>query len=153
MTDTVTLATKKALILQQPVFAQFTEEEAEILASVLFEKDFSAGTTIVKEGEIVDSVFLIVTGTADVQTRKLEPDLSHTTVSVATLGPGQAIGLSETGFYSLTGKRTASVVALTDVIALRLSVAAFNGFALSHSRVTDVMRAHAAAILGGRSIE
>ncbi len=126
--------------------------QAEILASILSEKRFEPGETIVTEGDRVDSIYLIVNGTVDVQRISYNPDHSQTATSVATMEPGSAIGLSETGFYSLTGKRTATVVAISSVLALRLSVAAFNGFALSHSRVTQVMRAHATAMLSGRSV-
>ena len=34
---------------------------------------------------------------------------------IATLNPREAIGLSETGFYSTTGKRTADVKGLSDI--------------------------------------
>jgi CRP-like cAMP-binding protein len=152
MTDTIDLATKKATILKQTAFSQFTDGEAEVLAGILSEKHFEAGTIIVNEGDKVDSIYMILEGTVDIQHITVQPDYSHLATSVATLGPGTAIGLSETGFYSLTGKRTATVVAITDVLALRLSVAACNGFALSYSRVTQVMRAHASAILSGRSV-
>jgi CRP-like cAMP-binding protein len=151
-TDTIDLNTKKALLLKQAAFSKFTDEEAGILAGILQEKHFPAGTKIVNEGDRVDSIYIIMDGMVDIQHITTQPDFSHLATSVATLGPGTAIGLSETGFYSLTGKRTATVVAITDIVALRLSVAAFNGFALSYSRVTQVMRAHASAILSGRSV-
>lgn len=152
MVDPIDLDTKKALILKQSCFSKFNDEETEELAGILSEKHFASGETIVTEGDLVDSIFIIVEGTVDIQTITYNPDFTQTATSVATLGPGTAIGLSETGFYSLTGKRTATAVAISDVVALRLSVAAFNGFALSHSRVTQVMRAHATAILSGRSV-
>ena len=60
--------------------------------------------------------------------------------SVATLGPGMAIGLSEVGLYSLSGKRTATVIALTDMVLLRLKVTVFNGISLAHSHIGDEMR-------------
>jgi hypothetical protein len=60
--------------------------------------------------------------------------------SVAILSAGDAIGLNETGFYSISGKRTATVIALTEMNLYRLSVAAFHGFSLSHTHVSEVMR-------------
>lgn len=150
---TIDLATKKSLILKQACFSKFNDTETEVLAGILTEKKFKAGETIVNEGERVDSVYLIVEGTVDIQHITLNPDKTQTTQSLAQLGAGAAIGLSETGFYSLTGKRTATVIALTDVTLLRLSVAAFNGFALSYSRVGQVMREYASNILSGRSME
>jgi hypothetical protein len=68
--------------------------------------------------------------------------------SITTLETGASIGLNETGFYSLSGVRTATVCAMTPMITLRLSVAAFHGFALSNSHVSAVMRKNASEILG-----
>jgi CRP-like cAMP-binding protein len=152
MTDDIDIDTKKSLILKQVCFSQFNDEETEILASILVEKHFFPGDTIVNQGDRVDSIYLIVNGTVDIRLITYNPDHTQKATSVATLGPGAAIGLSDTGFYSLTGLRTATVVAIDEITALRLSVAAFNGFALSYSRVTQVMRAHASAILSGRSV-
>jgi CRP-like cAMP-binding protein len=113
----------------------------------LNEQEFSAGETIVREGDPVDNIYLIVSGTADVRCF-LQFNLPTETKSVATLGPGDAIGMSETGLYSLSGKRTATVIALTDMVLLRLSVAVLHGFELSHSHVQTVMAQNAASLLG-----
>lgn len=135
----LSIAVKKELISKQPLFAQLTDEEMDVLLTLFVEKKVKAGETIVTEGDTVDSVFLIVNGMADVrhvsiQNEQLKVD------SIATLDAGASIGLNETGFYSLSGRRTATVVALTDMILLELSVAAFHGFALSYSHVSSIMR-------------
>lgn len=104
----------------------------------------AAGELIVKEGEPVDSVFLIVSGDADVRHVTLTDNGTRTNIeSIATLKPGDAIGLAETGFYSISGRRTATVVANTDMVLFQLSVAAFRGFALAYPRVSAVMRKQA----------
>lgn len=147
MTDSMDLDQKKELIRKQPVFSQLTEEETSELAGLLIEKHFPAGKTIVTEGDLVDSVYLIVSGTADVQHVRIldnKPHIEH----LATLGKDEAIGLNERGFYSISGVRTATVVAKTDMVLLFLSVAVFHGFTLSHSHVNEVMRKQAASILG-----
>lgn len=147
MAINIDLEVKKEYIKKQPVFTGLTSQETEELASMLVEKHFAPGDTIVREGDLVDSVYLIVSGTADVQHIRIKdnkPDVQ----SIATLGPEAAIGLNETGFYSISGLRTATVVAKTDMVALYLSVAAFHGFSLSHSHVNEVMRKAAASILG-----
>ncbi|HLB43522.1 MAG TPA: cyclic nucleotide-binding domain-containing protein [Gammaproteobacteria bacterium] len=137
--DTVDPKYKQAFIKKQACFSQLTDQEISELATLFVEKSIQPGETIVTQGDLVDSVFLIVDGTADVRYVSIKDNTIHTE-SVAQLGPEQAIGLSETGFYSLSGLRTATVVALTKMILLRLSVAAFHGFALSHSHVNAVMR-------------
>lgn len=139
MTDVANSELKRALIRKQPVFNKLTDDEVSILSDLLIEKHYRAGDLIVKQGEPVDSVYLIVSGMADVihVTRK---ENSTETEHLATLGPEEAIGLSETGFYSLSGIRTANVTAKTDMVLLRLSVAAFHGFALAYAHVSEVMR-------------
>jgi CRP-like cAMP-binding protein len=147
MNEPVDMDVKKSFLKKQACFAPLTEEEINILATLLQEKHFSAGETIVFESEPVDSVYFIVSGEADVQHISIQNNQPHIT-SVATLTSGTAIGLNETGFYSVSGVRTATVVALTNLVALRLSVAAFHGFSLANSHVNEVMRKNAANILG-----
>jgi CRP-like cAMP-binding protein len=142
MSEHATLDIKKSLIRKQPVFAKFTTEEIDVLASLLTEKHFPADTIIVNEGDPVDSIYLIVSGTADVRHVFIK-DHAIQSVSLATLHPGESIGLKETGFYSLTGKRTATVIAITDMVAMHLSMAAFHGFALNYSHANQIMRSSA----------
>lgn len=137
---------KKDLVKKQGCFSQLTDEEIGNLSDLLIEKKVTAGETIVTEGELVDTIFLIVSGTADVQIRIVKNNAIQVT-SVATLGPGESIGLNETGFYSVSGKRTATVVALTDMVLLRLRIAEFHGFALANSHVSEVMRKNAEAVM------
>lgn len=129
---------RKQLLKKQAFFAKLTDEELDILASLLTEVHAHPNETIVKHGDRVDSVYLIVKGSADVQQTLYKDQVPHTT-SLATLHDGASIGLNETGFFSLSGKRTASVVALTEMTLLRLSVAAFHGFALSNPHVNEVL--------------
>lgn len=139
MTELADLNLKKALVKNQKCFSKLTETEVEVLADLLVEKHIPSGEIIVTQGEPVDSVYFIVKGTADV--RHISVENNHQVFkSLAKLSDGQSIGLSETGFYSLSGVRTATVVAETDMILYRLSVAAFNGFALAYPHVNDVMR-------------
>jgi len=146
----VSVDRKKELIKKQPVFSQFTAEEVEQLADLLVEKHFSSGETIVTEGDLVDSVYLIISGTADVRHVSIRDNALHIQ-SVATLIPGQAIGLNDYGFYSLSGIRTATVVAITDMVTLNLSMAKFHGFSLANPHVNEVMRKHGEAYLKVKS--
>jgi CRP-like cAMP-binding protein len=138
---------KRSFIVRQGVFSQLTEEEIGVLASLLTEKHFAAGDTIVTEGDHVDSVYFIVKGKADVRHVSIQNGAMHIE-SITTLDAGSAIGLNETGFYSVSGVRTATVCAITPLIALRLSIAAFHGFALSNAHVSAVMRQNASRMLG-----
>ena len=143
MDDVVNLEVKKSQIKKQTCFLQLSDKETEELAGLLVEKKVVPGETIVTEGDLVDHVFLILRGEADVRVAKIKDHvLSYD--SVATLKPGASIGLNETGFYSLSGKRTATVVANTEMLLLQLSVAKFHGFALANPHVNEVMRKGAA---------
>lgn len=142
MDDSVDFNLKKELLQKQACFTQLTPEENTKLAELLVVTPFPAGETIVNEGDKVDSVYLIVKGSVDVQIAIINNGALESK-SVATLKAGEAIGLNERGFYSLTGKRTATVVAKEDVILLRLNIAEFHGFALAYSHVSEVMRRNA----------
>jgi CRP-like cAMP-binding protein len=143
--DNVSPDLKQALLKKQTCFSPLTSEETEKLAALLKEKTFTPGEIIVTEGDPVDSVYLIVEGTADVR-QTVVKDGQLVTHSVATIGPEQAIGLNETGFYSISGRRTATVIALTDITSLQLNLAEFHGFALTYSHVSEVMRKNATAL-------
>lgn len=150
MDETISLDTKKEFVQRQTCFSKLTDEENEKLAALLVEKHVAAGETIVTEGDSVDSAYLIVSGSADVRHLYIKDDELKTD-SVATLHAGQAIGLNDTGFYSLSGIRTATVVAITDMVLLRLSIAEFHGFSLMYSHVNEVMRQNADNVLGNKS--
>lgn len=138
MEEIVSLELKKEYVRKQKVFSQLNAEEVDMLAPLLIEKHLPAGTTIVTEGDRVDSVFLIVKGDAEVRHVSMKDHVPQIQ-PLATLHEGAAIGLSETGFYSLSGVRTATVVAATDMVVLRLSVAALNGLALAFPHVKEML--------------
>lgn len=147
MAGLVNIERKEQLLRQQPCFAQLTNREVEELAKLLVEKHFYRGETIVQEGDKVDYVYLIESGEADVRHVSII-DHQAAITSIAKLHTEDAIGLNEVGFYALQGVRTATVVALADMVVLALSVAAFHGFALLHPHVNRVMRTYAAQIMG-----
>lgn len=138
MANSITLENTKSLIVKQTFFSQLTNEEIDILASLMVEKSFSPGEVIVSEGDTVDSIYILASGTTDVTRVKYENQQPHVE-HLATLNAGDTIGLNETGFYSLSGKRTATVIATSAVTALRLSVAEFHGFTLAYSHANKVM--------------
>jgi CRP-like cAMP-binding protein len=148
MEDTLSPAERKTLVTKQKLFAQLNEEEIDMLVTLFQEKHYLPATTIVTEGAPVDSIFLIARGQADVRKAKLHEDVMQNH-SVATLGEGMAIGISETGFYSLSGLRTATVIALTEMTLLYLSVARFNGFALAYPRVKEIINRGSTAAVSG----
>lgn len=137
---------KVSLIRKQSCFTPLTEKEMYELAELWIEQTVQPGDVIVTEGDMVDSVFLIVSGQAEVRHDRIL-DGKLVSEKVAELGSEDAIGLNETGFYSLSGRRTATVAALTEMVVYRLSVAAFHGFTLTHAHVNHIMRRQALKVL------
>jgi CRP-like cAMP-binding protein len=89
-------------------FGSLTPPEAAVLRSFMERFDAEEGSTIVRQGEVGDALYLIETGHADVRVD------DHT---IAALGPGQHFG----EISLLTGgERIADVVAATDMALLRL---------------------------------
>src|SRR5687768_11417826 len=94
----IDVADKIALIHKQTCFKPLNDEEISMLADLFTVKNFPAGAQIVKQGDIVDSIYLIAEGEADVIVSQLVNG-KREDKNVATLRETQAIGLSETGFY------------------------------------------------------
>jgi len=128
---TVDLFTRQQLISAFPCFATLTPAQSEILANLMQEVSYAQHQTIVVENEIVDSIYIIVSGEAEV-TREAKLHKKTVQVPVAVLHQGEGIGLMDTGFYSSTGKRTATVTAVTDLLTLKLDVKELYGFLKHH---------------------
>jgi CRP-like cAMP-binding protein/Zn-dependent protease len=82
-------------------------------------KVFSSGENIVQEGEIIEEIYFIVSGTAEVRKQN---DL------LAVLHQGESIGLKETGFFSSSGERTATVSALSPLEVFAVGLAQLKKF-------------------------
>jgi CRP-like cAMP-binding protein len=114
-----------------PLFANLVELELRELAEEAHEVVCSPQSILVKESEIIDSVFVIMEGSAEVSR---EPDAASNkpTEILEVLHPGEAIGLNNAGFFSTTSVRSATVTALTPVLAIRLELANLKRFFLAH---------------------
>lgn len=123
----VKLPMRLSLMRMFPCFASFTTNESEALASLMEEVHYGTQQIIVRENELVDSVYIIVQGEAEV-TRNVMQGKKIIPVPLAVLRTGESIGLNDTGFYSATGKRTATVTAITDMLLLRLDLKILNEF-------------------------
>ena len=97
-----------------PLFSACSKRELQDLARRAEHVDASAGSDLVKEGDRALEFFVIVAGEAKVVRKGRK---------IATLGPGDHFG--ELGLLA-DQKRTASVVALTDVELVVLHRSAFS---------------------------
>jgi len=128
----VTLESKLQLIKAFPCFTKFTAQQCVELAALMQEKKYQPHEMIVAENDLVDSVYIIAHGQAEV-TRAMTHRKKIAQIPIAVLHEGEAIGLNDTGFYSSTGKRTATVTALTDMWLLRLDIKDLYLFLKSHN--------------------
>lgn len=119
--DTVSLTKRQDLIKAFPCFAGLTPVQSSELAALMREMHYVAREQIVAENELVDSIYIIVSGEAEV-TRETTQRKKIVQVPVAALREGEGIGLNDTGFYSTTGKRTATVTTVTEMLVLRLDL-------------------------------
>ncbi len=79
------------------------------VAEQMRKEEFPAGTVLFREHDVGDRFYLIQKGLVDIYKNYGEPNEQH----LATLGDGQFFG--EIALLSETGRRTASVVARTDL--------------------------------------
>jgi putative peptide zinc metalloprotease protein len=111
-----------SLLKAHPVFSSWPTTVLQEFSTLMVVQRFRAGETIVKEGELVDSLYFISEGLAEVSRHdELNPQES---IAVALVHQGETIGLSATGLYSTTGRRTATVTAVKSIecFAMKLEV-------------------------------
>jgi putative peptide zinc metalloprotease protein len=139
----ISLAERESLIQVIPCFGMLTAAERAELAALMAEEIYQAGETVVVEDELVDRVFIIVSGHAEashqvIEKKKLKKK-KITNTPLAILAEGDAIGLNDTGFFSATGKRTATVTALTLTATLSLDIKKLHAFLGKHPHIQQDM--------------
>ncbi|MET0761940.1 MAG: cyclic nucleotide-binding domain-containing protein [Thermoleophilaceae bacterium] len=80
-----------------------TDEELDVVARVAWEREFAEGETLMSEGDFGHALFLLESGSAEVESDGTK---------VADLGPGDVVG--EVAVLA-SGRRTATVVATSPV--------------------------------------
>jgi hypothetical protein len=94
-------------------FGGLSNMEASTLRSFMEEVSFQPGELIIQKYDVGDTMYLVVDGQVTVETT----GKSGQPLALATLGPGQYFG--EIGL--LGGRRTANVIALTELKLLQLN--------------------------------
>lgn len=117
----------KTIIKSYPCFSSLTEQQVSELIALMHEQVFLPKDLIVKEHELVDKIYFIWEGGAEVVHETLKRNKVIAT-PLAVLGEGDSIGLDDRGFYSGTGKRTATVYAIDHVKVLCLDIKTLNQF-------------------------
>jgi CRP/FNR family cyclic AMP-dependent transcriptional regulator len=112
-----------AALSQIPLFEGIERKDLERLARSFRERSFPEGQTVTKEGEPGTGFFVILEGSAHVSVHGR---------TVATLGPGEALG--EMALLD-EGPRSATVVAATDLHCIGLTPWEFRAFVEEHPSV------------------
>ncbi len=118
---------KSKLVGSHPCFSQFSTEELNAFVQGLDELKVHPDKAVVTQGEIVDSLYFIAQGSAEVYAQDSEQVESDAKL-VGLLNAGEAIGLNESGFYSTSGMRTATVKPITPMILLSCPVGYLSEF-------------------------
>jgi CRP/FNR family transcriptional regulator, cyclic AMP receptor protein len=111
---------KRAALGRLDVFSAFSDTELDGLADLAQLRRYARGRTLVKQGDLADAAFGIVSG-------RLRVSLSRADGSEATLtlvGPGELVG--ELALFQ-GASRSAHVTALEDALVLTIGKSAFLG--------------------------
>jgi CRP-like cAMP-binding protein len=111
---------KVSVLRSLEVFRTIPEEHLGEVAAVLKERQFRAGETIIREGDMGTSMFILIDGRVWVH---------RNDVNIAVLGSGDIFG--ELAALD-RGARTASVTSMTDVVLLELDGTALYGLMSTH---------------------
>ncbi len=121
------IAQFEALIEQHNVFCLLDKMGVHHLALLAKEVSFAANDIIVKEGDTVQHLYIIISGAVEV-TRKIANVFKEEVMRVAILTEGDAIGLAAANFFSLSGVRTATVKAISPVKVMQFDLQDFYHF-------------------------
>jgi CRP-like cAMP-binding protein/Zn-dependent protease len=141
----IPLVSRQIYIMNLPCFSVLTHKECEELASLMEEVRFNPEEEIVVEDDLVDSVYIVVSGRAEIT--RWGKNNRTTSIPIAMIGKGDSIGLNDTGFFSTTGKRTATITAYSPVDALKLDLTAFHAFLSRHPHLKIEMHEAAGEML------
>jgi HlyB family type I secretion system ABC transporter len=106
-------ATDESLLRRSSLFQFLPDEPFEKLRRLLQEESYEFGDLLVRQGELADSFYVLVSGRA----RVVKADQAGNEIVLATLKPGDSFGESA---LTESGTRTATVRCSTAVEALRL---------------------------------
>lgn len=133
----LSLNERSSIIHTYPLFSKLNPEDTHDLALLFKEIQVKPGKIIVNEGDPVDSVYLIVSGAAEV-TRTVSNIDDNQIINVATLSKGDTIGLSQEGFFSTTGTRTGTVMSALSMTLLVITIHDFYQF-LQKSKISETI--------------
>jgi CRP/FNR family transcriptional regulator, cyclic AMP receptor protein len=112
------------------LFAGLEKKDLQLLAGACRERNYSAGSKLIKQGDTGVGLYVITNGTVHI-TKETDPDKAE--LDLGTVGPGNVLGE-----MSLLDDlpRSANVTAVGDVTALLLPVWEFRTTLRNHPDIT-----------------
>ncbi len=117
MVNKITDAVSLSFLKSHALFGGIEDEDLIFFLSLMEQLNYPAGDEIVREGEVGDSLFLIVEGSVEIL-KEVSTSAEHSKEKLATLGMGETFG--EMAIIDLQ-KRSATVKSLEDTIVLSFS--------------------------------
>ncbi len=116
-----------------PLFSDLTQDEFTAVTEKLIPLSVAAGGMIIREGDVGNSIYIIVSGRVSI----FKSDADQNEVWITNLDEGSFFG--EFGYFS-GEKRSASVKALTDCTLLEIGKKDVGSIVKKHPRVNEVLR-------------
>lgn len=111
---------KYQALLDSLLFFKFDKPSLKKISQLTHEKKYHRGETIIKEGDLFDSIFIIVEGEAKI----IEKNPNKESTPVAIFKKNDCIGmdLKDPHFFSYSGIRHATIIAATDILLLEIHI-------------------------------
>lgn len=150
--DLISIAEREVLLRRQSGFESLSVNEGATLVGLMQEVQMQTGERIVVEGEVIDAVYIIASGTAEV-TKGVDLDGKQGVTFLGLLNEGAGIGLKGAQFFSQTGLRTATVTATSPCMLLQLKISDFNQFLTKHPHILQNLQRDTTMMLRMRFIK
>lgn len=129
---------RESLIKNHPFFCLLTDQEIVKLAELMQEENVNTDTTIVEEGDLVDKIYFIVEGEAQV-IRDISTIDKKEFMHISDLKEGDVIGLAHTGLFSTTGIRTAKVKAESPMRLLSIELSKLYTLSSNYPAIKEII--------------
>lgn len=126
---------RKRLIANHPLFKKLSADKIDELVKLSFEKHYAPKEIIASQDEAVDAIYFIAKGEVEVD-RKVNCEM----IPQAILRKGETIGLSQVGFFSQSGQRTATLVTLSKCVLIGWDLDTFHSFLQKYPEVSLPMK-------------
>ncbi|MFI4962529.1 MAG: PqqD family peptide modification chaperone [Legionellales bacterium] len=150
--ELVSLSEREGLLRAQPGFTDLGFSDMGKLVGLMHEVHVETGNIIVKEGDLIDSVYILATGDAEV-THEVVVNKKTGVTLLATLHACDSIGLKEGRFFSETGFRSATVTAISPCLLLKLHLSDLNLFLKTRPELLDSIHTKSAWMLRMRMLK